>query len=158
MPYRMFRAATFLCMMLTAVAAGAAAQTRPVKVKFEVDGKVVRKPLRLLFAANWDEFKPPIIEAPVRDGSFILPPELSGLKFEEVSVRVVCGRHTLEFTEVEVARLTGALTFGVDYKPFDPEFLKFKTPAEKKKLAVIHYIKFEPEDGPPTWMTVGTNL
>jgi hypothetical protein len=142
--------------MLTAAAA-ANAQTSPVRVKFEVDGKELNEPLRIFFAAHWDEFKPPIIEPPVKDGGFIFPPELSGLKFEEVSVRVVCGKYTLEFTEVELAKLNGALTFGVDYKPFDPEFLKFKTPAEKKKLAVIHYIKFEPENGPPTWMTVSTN-
>ncbi len=155
MPCRMFRAVAWLCLMLAA--AGAAAQTRPVQVKFEVDGKELQRPLRIFIAAHWDEFKPPIIEPSVKDGGFVLPPELSGLKFDEVSVRVVCDKYTLEFTEVEVAKLTGAVTFGIDRKPFDPEFLKFKTPAEKKKLAVIHYIKFEPEDGPPTWMTIGTN-
>ena len=156
MPDRLFRAAALSCLMLTAAFA-ADAQTSPVRVKFEVDGKELQKPLRIFIAAHWDEFKPPIIEPTVKDGGFVVPPELSGLKFEEVSVRVVCGKYTLEFTEVEVAKLTGAVTFGVDRKPFDPEFLKFKTPAEQKKLAVIHYIKFEPEDGPRTWMTVGTN-
>jgi hypothetical protein len=124
--------------MLTAAAA-ADAQTSPVRVRFEVDGKELKQPLRILFAAHWDEFKPPIIEPPVKDGGFTLPPALDGLKFDEVSLRVVCGKYTLEFTEVEVAKLSGALTFGVDHKPFGPEFLKFKTPAERKKLAVIYY-------------------
>ena len=156
MPCKLFRATVLSCLMLTGADA-AAAQTSPVRVKFEVDGKELRQPLRIFIAAHWDEFKPPIIEPSVKDGGFVLPPELSGLKFEEVSVRVVCGKYTLEFTEVEIAKLTGVVTFGVDRKPFDPEFLKFKTPAEKKKLTVIHFIKFEPENGPPTWMTVGTN-
>jgi hypothetical protein len=137
-------------------AAGAGAQT-PVKIKFEVDGKEYRQPIRIFIAAHYDEFKPPIFEPQVKDGSFILPAGLGGLKFDEVSVRVVCGKHTLEFTEVEVSKLTGELVFGIDHKPFDPEFLKFKTPEEKKKLALLHYLKFIPENGDPTWMTVGTN-
>jgi hypothetical protein len=136
-------------------AAAADAQTPPVRVRFEVDGKELRKPLRIFIAADWDKFTPPIIEPPVRDGSFIFPPQLNGR--EEVSVRVVCGKYTLEFTEVEVAKFNGELIFGIDYKPFDPEYLKFGPPDEKKKrLAVIHYLRFIPESGDPTWMTVST--
>ncbi|MET0647073.1 MAG: hypothetical protein ABW208_10660 [Pyrinomonadaceae bacterium] len=156
MPYRMFKVVASFCLTLVAAAA-AVAQTPPVKIKFEVDGKEYRKPIRIFIAAHYDEFKPPIIEPRVKDEGFIFPPGLDGLKFDEVSVRVVCGIYTLEFTEVEVGKFTGQLIFGVDHKPFDPEFLKFKTPEEQKRLAVLHYIKFIPEDGDPTWMTVGTN-
>ncbi len=154
MPYSVFRAAVLSCLMLTAAGA-AAAQTSPVRMRFEVDGKELRKPLRIFISADWDKFRPPIIEPPVKDGSFTFPPQLSGR--EEVSVRVVCDKYTLEFTEVEVAKLTGELVFGVDYKPFDPEYLKFGWPDDKRKrFAAIHYLRFIPEDGDPTWMTVIT--
>jgi hypothetical protein len=94
----------------------------------------------------------------VKDGGFVLPPELSGLKFDEVSVRVVCGKYTLEFTEVEVAKLTGELVFGVDYRPFDPENVieSYAPEGKRKKLAVVHYVRFIPEDGPPTRMVINT--
>jgi hypothetical protein len=151
----LLRVVLLTCLLLTAATA-ADAQTSPVRIRFEVDGKELRKPVRIFIAPHYDAFKPPIVEPPVKDGSFVFPPELKGLKFEEVSVRVVCGKYTVEFTEVEVEKFTGQMVFGVDYRPFDPEFLKFRTAAEKKRLAVLHYVRFIPESGTPTWMTVGT--
>jgi hypothetical protein len=110
------------------------AQTDPIKVQFEVDGKEVHQSFRIEISLNGLVLKPKI-----EKGSFLFPPEL--LSQEKVNLRFISGKYDLSFENIPVKNFSGGLTFGVDNKPFEEENLPSE-PLPNKKLALIYYISF----------------
>ena len=141
-------------LFLTAVVCGAfvlaatpTSQSEPLTVKFEVDGKELDLPIKILFSVGGSmDFEPTI-----SNGSFAFPPELIG--YEKVRLRVIAGKYDLDFGEVHLSKFSGEMIFGVDKKPFDEANLVGEPPPGKE-LVGINYIRFEPKEGAATMLIV----
>lgn len=116
------------------------AQSRCVKVAFEVDGKAVDQEFKILLYVDNK-----VIE-PTRVGkSFIVPPELKD--HEKVNVRFLSGKYDLSFDPVYAPKFETDWVVGIDNAPFDSENIASENPDPKRKrLLVIWYIDFVPKD------------
>jgi hypothetical protein len=111
------------------------AQDNPIKVKFEIDGKEIHQPFKILLSVKGSA----IFEPAITDGSFIFPLELRS--YEKVSLRLVYKEYDLDYGDVYPSKFNGEMVFGVDNKPFDEENLP-SNPPPGKELILIYYIKF----------------
>ncbi len=127
------------CVLL---ANSAKAQARSVKIlKFEVDGKEVRKGFKVLLYIGGKTIEP------ARTGnSFVVPPEVQG--HENIGVRFLSGKYDLLFDSVHVSKFNTDWIIGIDNKPFDAENISSEEPDPPgRQLLVIHYMSFVPKDG-----------
>ncbi|HSS20810.1 MAG TPA: energy transducer TonB [Pyrinomonadaceae bacterium] len=116
-----------------------------VKVlRFEVDGKLVRKTFRVSLYDN-DKF---VNLKTVKDG-FILPAKFTRHEFVRIRFRI--GRYDLFFDPVYRAKFDTDWIVGVDTKPFDPDIVYGET---AKHADVVHYIEFEPRSGDGTILLI----
>ncbi len=116
-------------------------QDKPIKVSFEVDGKELKQPMKILLSVEGSiEFEPAI-----SDGGFIFPPELKN--YERVRLRFISGEYDLNFGDVYISKFSGKIIFGVDKEPFDEENVAGQRPPDGKELVGIYYIIFRPEQG-----------
>lgn len=113
-------------------------------LRFEVDGKPVRKSFRVSLFDN-DKF---VDLKTVKDG-FILPAKFTSHEF--VGIRFRIGHYDLFFDPVYRAKFETEWIVGVDTKPFDPDIVYDEA---AKRADVVHYIEFESKVGDGTILLV----
>ena len=124
----------------------AQAQSKPIKVKFEVDGKENSHPFRIEISHNGI-----VIKSKIADRRCVFPPEF--IDHEKVDLRFISVKYDLLFEGVYLAKFQCDMVFGVDNKPCDKENIP-TGPLGGKELRFIYYVRFEPETGDGTTMTV----
>lgn len=101
-------------------------------VRFEVDGKEVKKNYRVFFRSNdkWIESKKILT-------GFIVPIELRDTEY--LTVLITVGKYKLEFPTIHISKFSSDWVVGVDKKPFSDEIgWLIKTKTAKR----VHYIRF----------------
>lgn len=116
-------------------------------LRFEVDGKPVRKSFRVSLFDN-DKF---VDLKTVKDG-FLLPAKFT--KHEFVRIRFRIGSYDLLFDPIYRAKFETEWIIGVDRKPFDPDNVFVFSAEQAKKTDIVHYIDFEPKSGDGTKLIV----
>lgn len=111
------------------------AQNEPIKVKFEIDGKEVQQPFRILLSGKDSA----IFEPRITNDSFIFPQELRS--YEKVNLRLLYKKYELDYGEIYLTKFSCDMTFGIDNKPFDEENIPSE-PLPDKELKLIYYINF----------------
>jgi len=114
----------------------AIAQTNPIKIRFEIDGKHVHQPFRIEISRNGLVLRPKIT-----NGAFVFPPEL--LADEKVNLRFISGKHDLYFENVPLKTFND-ITIGVDNKPFAEGNLPIEA-LPNRELVLVYYISFGTE-------------
>lgn len=101
-------------------------------VRFEVDGKEVKKNYKVFFRSN-DKW----IESKKTSTDFIIPTELRNN--EHLTVLITLGKYKLEFPQIHISKFEEDWVVGIDNKPFSEEnayLVKIKT------VKRIYYINF----------------
>lgn len=101
-------------------------------VRFEVDGKEVKKNYRVFFRLNnkW-------IESEKNSTGFIVPSEFRDTEY--LTVLIVLGKYKLEFPAIHHSKFSEDWVVGVDKKPFSDEIGWL---VETKTARRVHYIRF----------------
>ncbi|MCI0662323.1 MAG: hypothetical protein L0220_14730 [Acidobacteria bacterium] len=123
------------------------AQTKNVKVRFEVDGKVVVKPnYSILIEVDGRQIEPVYTKT-----GFVVPNELSS--GQEIKLKFKSGEYDLDFSSLKSTHFDTEWIVGVDIPPLN---ISVDTPEsdKRKKLVMVYYIKFRPLVGEgTTWIT-----
>ena len=123
------------------------AQTKNVKLRFEVDGKEVAKPkYSILIEVDGHQIEPVYTKT-----GFVVPDELSSGK--EINLKFKSGEYDLDFASLKSRDFDTEWIVGVDIPPLNiPDDKPEKD--KRKKLVMAYYIKFRPLVGESTtWIT-----
>lgn len=121
------------------------AQLKPVKFKFEVDGKPVKSQPKIILYVGDKK-----IEAEISGSSFVVPPEFQ--KQEKVNVHFISGKYDLLFESVYLSKFEGEWVIGVDKKPFDKD--NAASAQLGRQIKQIQYINFNSTQGDGTRIVV----
>lgn len=109
------------------------ARTESTKiVRFEVDGKEVKRKFKVSFRSN-DRW----IESEKTPTGFIIPTEFKNT--EHLTVLIILGKYKLEFPQIHNSKFEEDWVVGIDNKPFSEEnadLVKIKT------VKRVYYINF----------------
>jgi hypothetical protein len=123
------------------------AQTKNVKVRFEVDGKEVAKPnYNILIEVDGRQIEPVYTKM-----GFVVPKEVSS--GQEINLKFKSGKYDLDFSSLKSHHFDTEWIVGVDIPPLN---VPDNTPKydKGKKLVMVYYIKFRPLVGESTkWIT-----
>jgi hypothetical protein len=123
------------------------AQTKNVKVRFEVDGKEVAKPnYNILIEVDGRQIEPDYTKK-----GFVVPEEVSS--GQEINLKFKSGEYDLDFSSLKSRHFDTEWVVGVDIPPLN---VSDDTPEQDKgkKLVMVYYIKFRPLVGEGTiWIT-----
>ena len=127
------------------------AQTHVVKIRrFEVDGKALHKPFKILLYVDGRVIKPARI-----GNRFVVPSEIEHHK--TVDVRFISEKYNLFFQSVDNSKFGTDWIVGVDNKPFDEENIASEDPdPQRQALVGIYYLEFLSKKGLDTRMVVKT--
>jgi hypothetical protein len=147
MRIKIFSAVT--CAFLALVFADAAnAQTDPISVKFEVDGKEVHQPFNIQISLNGL-----VLEPEIRNSGFVFPPEF--LNQEKVNVRFISGKYNLFYEGVYMTKFNGEMVFGLENLPAGEDCNRTK-PSPDAKPMMIYWLEFHPKNAAGTKLAVST--
>lgn len=136
-----------LGLYLSLVPATTGAQTKCVKITFEVDSKPVSSnKFKVLINADGQ-----IIESKLTDNGFIVPPEVNTAS--KLEVRFVAGEYDLLFSALTKHHFDSEWIIGASNPTFKEEpDLPLKK--DGKELRLVYYIEFRPKDAEGTkWIT-----
>ncbi|HEX8368489.1 MAG TPA: hypothetical protein VF604_08105 [Pyrinomonadaceae bacterium] len=109
------------------------AQSESTKiVRFEIDGKEVRKNHKIFFRLN-DK----LVESKKTSTGFIIPAELRNKEY--LAVLITLGKYKLEFSEIRISKFEEDWIVGIDKKPFSEEIAYL---IDKKTVKRVYYIHF----------------
>jgi hypothetical protein len=109
------------------------AQDEVIKVRFEIDGKEIHQPFKILLSVQSSA----VFEPPITDDGFTLPPELRGQ--EKINIRLLYKKYGLDYGDIHISKFSGEMVFGIDNKPFDEERVRDHDP--KKEIMLIYYLE-----------------
>jgi hypothetical protein len=122
------------------------AQTKNVKVRFEVDGKVTKTNYSILIEVDGRQIEPAYTKT-----GFVVPKEVSS--GQVINLKFKSGEYNLDFSSLKSRHFDTEWVVGVDIPPLNvsddtPEYDK------GKKLVMVYYIKVRPlaAEG-TTWIT-----
>jgi hypothetical protein len=109
------------------------AQSGPTKiVRFEVDGKEIKRKYTVFFRSNekWIEAEKTIV-------GFNIPIELKDSEYFTVLIKT--GKYKLYFPKIHNSQFSAEWVVGIDNKPFSDEISLLK---KSKTVRRVYYIKF----------------
>src|SRR5262245_14032113 len=119
------------------------AQTKNVKVRFEVDGKEVAKPnYSILIEVDGRQIEPVYTKT-----GFVVPNELSSGK--EINLKFKSGEYDLDFSSLKSSHFDNEWIVGVDIPPLNIS-VDTSENDKRKKLIMVYYIKLRPLTGDST--------
>lgn len=124
---------------LSVVTGVVSAQNRELKVRFEVEGIELTKPITIVFYFDGKAVSPQATA-----NGFIVPDEAAGRKQMDLSVH--CDGYDLEFRKVYTVHLASNWVFGVDKRPIDSNYAP-RDEKKRRRVKAVYYLKTEPEDG-----------
>jgi hypothetical protein len=102
-------------------------------IKFEVDGKEIKKDYKVFFRSG-DKW----IESKKSSAGFILPADLRATEY--LTVLITSGKYKLEFSKIHISKFNEDWVVGVDKKPFSDEI---RWLIKSKSAKRVHYIIFK---------------
>ncbi len=135
----------FLVSLVAVLATQANAQAKVVKLRFEIDGKLVKRQPKMVLYADSEK-----VELDFSGGSFTVPSQFQNK--EKVGVRFMLGKYDLLFEPVYISKFEGEWVIGVDKKPFDKD--NIASAQTGKQIKQVYYINFHPLQGDGTRMVV----
>lgn len=117
------------------------AQSESTKiVRFEVDGKEVKKNYKVFFRSN-DKW----IELRKTSTGFVIPNELRNN--EHLTVLIILGKYKLEFPQIRISKFEENWVVGIDNKPFSEEIGYLVKTNTVKRVYYIHFVGSALETG-----------